>query len=194
MTSRRWIVAAAAFLVAPVVAGCSAGFDADTNKAYAPNEAGVLIEAGVYGARDIHIPQAFILGPDSGAQLAWRGSAPVYLNILNTADKADTLQAVSAGDLGTVKVTAPIQLPVNELVNTGKPTPQIMVEGLSKSLRGGESVKLDLQFANAGRVSMNVPVVTRSREFAEYPAAPGATPAPTPTPTPSAEHAEETAH
>ncbi|MEU8252141.1 copper chaperone PCu(A)C [Nonomuraea sp. NPDC048916] len=189
MTSRRWIVAAAAFLVAPVVAGCSAGFDADTNKAYAPNEASVLIDGGGYGSREIHIPQAFILGPDAGAQLAWRGSAPIYLNILNTAGKADTLQAVSAGDLGTVKVTAPIQLPTDQLVNTGKPAPQIMLEGLSKSLRGGESVKLDLQFANAGLVSMNVPVVTRSREFADYPPAPGATPAPTPTPTAEATEA-----
>ncbi|SEH00377.1 Copper(I)-binding protein [Nonomuraea solani] len=190
MTSRRWIVVAA-FLAAPVLTGCGAGFDATTNKPYAPNEAQVLIEKGAYGNKSgIHIPQAFILGPDSGAQLPWRGSAPLYLNILNTAGAPDTLQAVSAGDVATVKVTAPIQLPSNQLVNTGKPTPQIMLEAISKSLRGGESIKLDLQFANAGVVSMTVPVVTRSREFKEYPAAPGATAAPTPTPSASA-HAEE---
>ncbi|WP_223167766.1 copper chaperone PCu(A)C [Nonomuraea sp. SYSU D8015] len=190
MTSRRWIVVAAAFLAAPVLAGCGAGFDATTNKPYAPNEAQVLIDKGAYGTRGIHIPQAFILGPDSGAQLPWRGSAPIYLNILNTAGAPDTLQAVSAGNMGTVKVTAPIQLPSNQLVNTGKPTPQLMLESIPKSLRGGESIRLDLQFANAGTVSMEVPVVTRSREFAAYPPAPGATPAPTPTPTPTA-HAEE---
>ncbi|MCK2214981.1 copper chaperone PCu(A)C [Actinomadura sp. ATCC 31491] len=186
MTSRRWIAAAAAFLIAPVLAGCGAGFDATTNKPYAPNEAQALIENGSYGSRGIHIPQAFILGPDSGAQLPWRGSAPIYLNILNTTGTPDTLQAVSAGTMGTVKVTAPVQIPSNQLVNTGKPTPQLMLESISRSLRGGETVKLDLQFANAGIVSLNVPVVTRSREFAEYPAAPGATPAPTPTPSASA--------
>lgn len=186
VTSRRWIVVAAAFLAAPVLAGCGAGFDATTNKPYAPNEAGVLIDNGRYGKGDIHIPQAFVLGPDSGAQLPWRGSAPVYLNILNTAGAPDTLQAVTATGIGPAKLTAPIQLPSNQLVNTGKPTPQIMLEAIPKSLRGGESIKLDLQFANAGTVSLDVPVVTRSREFADYPAAPGATPAPTPTPTPSA--------
>ncbi|TMR18015.1 copper chaperone PCu(A)C, partial [Nonomuraea zeae] len=155
-------------MAAPVLAGCGAGFDATTNKPYAPNEAQVLIDQGSYGKRDIQIPQAFILGPDAGAQLAWRGSAPIYLNILNTAGAPDTLQAVSAGNLGTVKVTAPIQLPSNQLVNTGKPTPQIMLEAISKSLRGGESIKLDLQFAKAGIVSLNVPVVTRSREYKDY--------------------------
>ncbi|MEV1173181.1 copper chaperone PCu(A)C [Nonomuraea sp. NPDC049784] len=191
MTSRRWIVVAAAFLAAPVLAGCGAGFDANTNKPYAPNEAGVLIENGAYGTRGIQIPQAFILGPDSGAQLAWRGSAPIYLNILNTAGAPDTLEAVNAGGMGTVKVTAPIQLPSNQLVNTGKPAPQIMLEAIPKSLRGGESVKLDLQFANAGIVSLNVPVVTRSREFKDYPPAPNATPAATPTPAPSASASEE---
>ncbi|MFG3442472.1 copper chaperone PCu(A)C [Nonomuraea sp. NPDC047897] len=191
MTSRRWIAAAAALLAAPVLAGCAAGFDANTNKPYAPVEGAALIENGGYGSRGIQIPQAFVLGPDSGAQLAWRGSAPVYLSIINTAGAPDTLQQVSAGSLGAVKLTAPIQLPSQQLVNTGKPTPQIMIEGLSKALRGGESVKLDLTFANAGVVSMDVPVVTRSREYKEYPPAPGATAAPTPTPsaTPSA-HAE----
>ncbi|TMR89902.1 copper chaperone PCu(A)C, partial [Nonomuraea basaltis] len=162
-------------MAAPALAGCGAGFDATTNKPYAPNEAQALIVNGGYGTRGIQIPQAFILGPDSGAQLPWRGSAPIYLNILNTSGTPDTLKAVSAGSLGTVKVTAPIQLPSNQLVNTGKPSPQIMLEAISRSLRGGESIKLDLEFANAGIVSLNVPVVTRSREFADYPAAPGAT-------------------
>jgi hypothetical protein len=168
-----------------VIAGCGAGFDANTTKPYAPNEALALIDQGAYGTRGIHIPQAFILGPDSGGQLAWRGSAPIYLNILNKAGIPDTLQAISAGNVGAVKIKAPIQLPSNQLVNTGKPEPQIMLEGIARSLRGGESVRLDLQFANAGTVSVNVPVVTRSREFKDYPAAPNAIPAPTPTPTTS---------
>ncbi|MBT2233374.1 copper chaperone PCu(A)C [Nonomuraea sp. NEAU-A123] len=177
-----------------MLAGCSAGFDANTNKPYAPNEAGVLFDqAKNYGMHGIQIPQAFILGPDSGAQLAWRGSAPVYLNILNTNGAPDTLTAVSAGTMASAKVTAPIQLPSNQLVNTGKPSPQIMLEGISRALRGGESIHLDLQFANAGLVSMNVPVVTRSREFKDYPPAPNATPAPTPSPSASAE-ATEAAH
>jgi copper(I)-binding protein len=196
VTSRRWIVAAAAFLVAPVIAGCSAGFDANTNKPYSPNEAGVLFDqsADKYGTRGIYIPQAFILGPDSGAQLPWHGFAPLYLNILNTNGAPDTLTAVNAGTMATAKVSAPIQLPPDQLVNTGKPSPQIMLEGLSTSLRGGESIRLDLQFANAGVVSMDVPVVTRSREFKDYPPAPDATAAPTPSASPSETASEAAPH
>ncbi|MFC4013412.1 copper chaperone PCu(A)C [Nonomuraea purpurea] len=191
VTRPRWIVVAAAFLTAPVLAGCGAGFDANTNKPYAPNEAQVLMDNGAYGKSGIHIPQAFVLGPDSGAQLAWLGSAPIYLNILNTNGAPDTLQAVSAGNMGKVKMTAQVPLPANQLVNTGKPTPQLMLEAIPRSLRGGETIKLDLQFANAGVVSLNVPVVTRSREFKDYPPAPNATPAATPSASPSATQAAE---
>jgi hypothetical protein len=183
VSSRRWIVAAAAFLAAPVLAGCAAGFDASTNKPYAPVEGAALIDKGAYGSRGLNIPQAFVLGPDSGAKLAQGGSAPVYLNVLSKG--GDTIQAVTS-DVGPVKVTAPITAPAGELISTGKPTPQIMIEGLTKPLAGGEAVRLSIQFANAGAIEMTLPVVTRSREFATYPPAPGATPAPTPTPTPSA--------
>lgn len=188
MNSRVWTFAAAALFAAPVLAGCAVGADANTNQPYAPNEAAALIDGGAYGTRGIHIPQAFVLGPDSGAQLAKGGKAPVYLQVINTNGAPDTLQAVVAEGIGTAKLVAPVALPKDTPVNTGKPTPQIVIEGLTEALDGGESVKLHLQFANAGAVAIRVPVITRSREFKELPAAPGATPAPvvSTTPTPAA--------
>ena len=69
---------------------------------------------------------------------------------------------------------------------------------LSKALSGGESVKLKLHFANAGEISLTVPVVTRSREFATLAPAPAASgapsPAASPTPTPSESPSEEASH
>ncbi|MFG1941582.1 copper chaperone PCu(A)C [Nonomuraea sp. NPDC048826] len=191
MTSRRWIAAAAAFLAAPVLAGCSAGFDANTNQPYAPVEAAALIDQGAYGKQSIHIPQAFVLGPESGGQLPWRGNAPVYLTILNDGSAADTLQAVSAGEVAEAKLAAPLQLPPGQLVKSEPAKPQIVLEGLSKALRGGETIQLDLQFASAGTITLNVPVVPHNREYASYPAVQGAIPAPTPSPTPTDEAAEE---
>ena len=67
-------------------------------------------------------------------------------------------------------------------MSVGKPTPSILVEGLKKPLRGGESIQVQLQFANAGIVPLTIPVITRSREFTSLPQAPGASAAPTPTP------------
>ncbi|MDP9863165.1 MULTISPECIES: copper chaperone PCu(A)C [Streptosporangium] len=186
--SRHWAIAAAAFLAAaPVLAGCGAGFDAITNKPYSPTEA---LTVKVQG---IDISQAFFLGPDSGATLPAGGTTPLYLSVVNTNKGPDRLLGIGVDPaLGTAKVTAAVDLPAEQRVSVGKPTPAITIEGLKKPLRGGESIPVQLQFANAGLIPLNIPVITRSREFAQLPQAPGATAAPTPTPTPSAteEHAE----
>ncbi|MGC5016265.1 copper chaperone PCu(A)C [Streptosporangium sp. DT93] len=182
----RAIVAAAFLAAAPALAGCGAGSDAITNKPYAPTEA--LTTKTPQG---IDISQGFFLGPDSGATLAEGGSVPLYLSVVNT--QAGTDQLVGLGvdpALGTAKVNAPVELPQNKRVSVGRPTPTILIEGLKKPLRGGESIPVQLQFANAGIVQVMVPVITRSREYTAYPAAPSA-PVPTPsttsgTPTPGA--------
>ncbi|GAA4230714.1 copper(I)-binding protein [Streptosporangium album] len=185
---RHWAIAAAAFLAAaPVLAGCGAGSDANTNKPYAPTEA---LVAKVKG---IDVSQGFFLGPDSGAALPAGGSTPLYLSMVNTNQGADRLLGVGVDPaVGTAKVTAPVDLPAGQRVNVGKPTTTILIEGLKKPLSGGESIPVQLQFANAGVIPLTVPVITRSREFTQLPQAPGATAAPTPTATPSstAEHAE----
>ncbi|MEV4103488.1 copper chaperone PCu(A)C [Nonomuraea sp. NPDC049649] len=195
MTSRRRIVVAAAFLVAPVLAGCAVGFDANTLKPYAPVEAAALIDEGAYGKQNIHIPQGFILGPESGGQIPWRGSVPVYLTMLNEGESADTLQSVSAGDFATAKIETPVQLPPGELVLVEPGKPHVVLEGINRALRGGESIDLELQFANAGTITMHVPVMPHGPEYAAYPKVEGAIPAPSPsaTPTESEESSEESA-
>ncbi|MEU4833363.1 copper chaperone PCu(A)C [Streptosporangium sp. NPDC023615] len=181
----RAIVAAAFLAAAPALAGCGAGTDAITNKPYAPTEA--LTTKTPQG---IDISQGFFLGPDSGATLAEGGAVPLYLSVVNT--QAGTDQLVGMGvdpALGTAKVNAPVALPQNERVSVGRPTPTILIEGLKKPLRGGESIPVQLQFANAGIVQVMVPVITRSREYTAYPQAPSA-PASTPAATPGATTSE----
>jgi copper(I)-binding protein len=182
----RAIVAAAFLAAAPVLAGCGAGADAITNKPYSPTEALSVKTKG------IDISQAFFLGPDSGATLPAGAATPLYLSLVNTNAGSDQLVGLGVDPaLGTAKVSAPVTLPQGRRVSVGKPTPTIMVEGLKKALRGGEGVKVQLQFANAGIVQLTIPVITRSREFTAYPQAPGASAAPTPTPTPSATTGDE---
>ncbi|MEU8278316.1 copper chaperone PCu(A)C [Microbispora bryophytorum] len=183
-SSRRRAIAVAALLAAaiPALAACGAGFDANTNVPYAPIEAGVLYDGDgpgkAYGKNGIMIPQAFVLGPDSGQQLATGGSAPVYLTLLNSTGTADQLiSIVPEEQLATsVKVQSPIDLQPGTLAGT----PGVTIDGLKTALRGGESIKLTLQFQNAGDVALTVPVVARSREFATLPPAPTALPVASP--------------
>jgi copper(I)-binding protein len=171
---------AAVLVAAPALAGCAAGFDANTGKPYAPTEAANVRVNG------IDISQAFILGPDPGGNLPQGGSAPLYLSMVNLNESSDSLAGATAEGAGTVKLDAPVSLPSHERVSTGAPTPKIMIEGLAKPLYGGESVRVNLQFTNAGTVPVSIPVVTRSREFATLPPAPGAVTSPPPSPTPTA--------
>nr|WP_205831065.1 copper chaperone PCu(A)C [Microbispora sp. CL1-1] len=160
------------------MAACGAGFDANTNAPYAPNEAGVLYDGDgpdkAYGKNGVMIPQAFILGPDSGQQLAEGGSAPLYLTLLNSTGTDDQLTSIVPEEqkATSVNVQSPIDLQPGVLVKT----PGVTVDGLKTALRGGESIKLSLQFKNAGDISLTVPVIARSREYATLPPAPTATP------------------
>lgn len=156
-SSRRRAIAVAALLAAaiPALAACGAGFDANTNAPYAPNEAGVLYDGDgpdkAYGKNGVMIPQAFILGPDSGQQLAEGGSAPLYLTLLNSTGTDDQLTSIVPEEqkATSVNVQSPIDLQPGVLVKT----PGVTVDGLKTALRGGESIKLSLQFKNSQATS-----------------------------------------
>ncbi|WP_182874132.1 copper chaperone PCu(A)C [Microbispora sp. H10670] len=181
-SSRRRAIAVAALLAAaiPALAACGAGFDANTNVPYAPGEAGVLISddgsGQTYGMNGVKIPQAFILGPDSGEQIAAGGSAPIHLTLLNGTGAADQLVGIVPEEqkATSVKVPSPITLEPGTLAKT----PGVTIEGLKTALRGGETVQLTLRFQKAGDIPVIAPVVTRSREYATLPPAAQATPTP----------------
>ncbi|MBP2704969.1 copper chaperone PCu(A)C [Microbispora sp. RL4-1S] len=183
-SSRRRAIAIAALLAAaiPALAACGAGFGANTNTPYAPNEAGVLIKddgsgGKSYGENGVMIPQAFILGPEPGSQIAAGGSAAVYLTMLNSTGTPDTLTGIVADQqqAASAKVPAPVALEPGTLAKT----PGVTVDGIKQPLRGGETLRLTLQFKNAGDISLAVPVIARSREYATLSPAPS--PAATPT-------------
>ncbi|GAA3842876.1 hypothetical protein GCM10022226_77130 [Sphaerisporangium flaviroseum] len=191
-TSRRRVIAATALLAAaPALAACGAGSDANTSNAYAPTEANVLIDSHgsskSYGRNGIKVAQAFLLGPEAGAKIEPGGSVPLYLTMVNYGTAADTLEGVAVADqsAGSVKAQGSIALPPGKLVNTGRPASQVALEGTKKPLYGGESVTVTLKFTQAGDITMTVPVITRSREFAVLSPAPSAVPSTTPSAAPS---------
>jgi hypothetical protein len=186
--TRRLLLGAIAVLV-PVLAGCEAGNNAPT----------LQFHAASFGTSEtvngVTIDDAFVLGPAvSSASLPAGGQAGVFLSL--EAENGDQLTSVTAwlpsGTRAAKSVqlaTGPVTLPPCTgascpVVNLSGPQPQIVLTGLTSPLSGGQTVSLDLYFANAGEISITVPVLPASYEYATY--SPPPAPTPTITPTPSA--------
>ncbi len=163
--TRRLLVGAIAIMV-PALAGCEAGFDAPTLQ-FHPASTG-----NNFAADGITIDNAFVLGPAPGATLATGGQAGLFLSV--EATNGDTLTKISApGTASSVQLgNGPITLSPNNLVKLGGPAPLLTLDGLTKPLSGGEAITLDFQFANAGQVTLSVPVEPAAYDFSTYSPAP----------------------
>jgi copper(I)-binding protein len=166
--NRRLLVGALAILI-PALAGCEAGLNAPTLE-FHPASFGVsTIVDG------IAIDNVFVLGPAPGSTLQAGGQAGLFMSL--EAPNGDQLTGITApGAASSVQLgNGPITLNPNTLVDLGGPSPLLTLDGLINPLSGGEMVKLVLQFATAGTVTLTVPVEPAGFEFATY------SPAPTPT-------------
>jgi copper(I)-binding protein len=172
--TRRLLVGAVAVLV-PALAGCEAGFNAPTLQ-YHPASNGVSVLNN-----GIAINNLFVLGPELNGTLPSGGQAGVFLSL--EASGTDKLVSVSApGTAASVNLAGgPVDLSPNTPVNLSGPQPAIVLTGLSKPLRGGQTIQLVLDFANAGSVSLQVPVEPRSYEYLTF-SPPAASPTATTTP------------
>jgi copper(I)-binding protein len=169
-------VLAAAALIA-VLAGCEAGNNAPTSQWHPPTAGQDAV------ARDITISNVFVLGASLGQALPPGGSASVFLALYN-GGAYDKLLSVSAP--GTAQsVTLPggsVRLPSQQSVLFTGPAPEVILNGLTRELVSGSTVKLILNFQNTASVSMTVPVLPRTADYSTY----GPPPSPTPSPTPTA--------
>ena len=177
--TRRLLVGALAILV-PALAGCEAGYNAPTLE-FHPASTGVsTIQNG------ITLDNVFVLGPALGSTLPAGGQAGVFLAL--SAQNNDQLVNVTAPqNASSVQLlSGPITLNAGNVVNLSGPHPLIVLSGLTNPLSGGETISLTLNFANAGPVSLMVPVEPNADDFATY--------AQPPTPTPSASTAAIVQH
>ncbi|MDX2471247.1 MAG: copper chaperone PCu(A)C [SAR324 cluster bacterium] len=101
----------------------------------------------------------------------------VYLHFENTAKKSDELLKITSKDVKTVELHETtmekngmmLMRQVKKLVlKSGETKPfvpggsHIMLIGLKKNLKKGDTVDLTLQFKNAGKINIKVPVIRRS--------------------------------
>lgn len=159
--NRRLLLGAIAVLV-PVLAGCEAGLNAPT-LTFHPASAGVTTTQN-----GITLDNLFVLGPPLGSVLPPGGQAGAFLAI--EAQNGDRLISVSApGTASAVKLTGgSIDLQAQTLVDLGGPEPQVVLTGLANPLIGGETVQLTLVFAQAGAITLGVPVEPHAYDYATY--------------------------
>ena len=169
----RLLLGAIAVLV-PALAGCEAGLNAPTLQ-FHPASSGVSTTVN-----GITLDNLFVLGAPVGSALPPGGRAGVFLAI--ESENGDRLVSVSApGTASSVKLAGgSIDLPAQTLVDLGGPVPQMVLSGLANPLSGGETVQLTLVFAQAGVITLGVPVEPYAYDYATY------SPPPLPKPTPSA--------
>jgi len=178
--TRRLLVGAIAILV-PALAGCEAGLNAPTLQFHPASEGYSTTFNG------ITIDNVFVLGPALNSTLPAGGQAGVFLSL--QAQDNDRLTSVAApGYALRVSLTSgPVTLAPDNVVDLSGPTPHIVLNGLTSPLNAGQTVKLTLNFANAGSVTFRVPVEPNAYDYATY-SPPPPTPTATPSPTATGKH------
>ena len=167
-------------VLAPALAGCEAGFNAPTLEFHPA-------AFGAYASKNgVSISNAFVLGPSpSGPEVAG-GRAGVFLAI--TSQDGDKLVSASAPGVATAVqiIGGSVRVPAAAPVTLTGPVPRVVLTGLANPLQGGDLVTLNLTFAEAGTITMTMPVQPRAYEYATF--------SPPPTPSPAATKKKATAN
>ena len=160
-------------LLIPAVAGCEAGEDAPTLQYHAAASGAQAVFNG------IKITNAFVLGAPTGSTVPSGSSASMFVSLYNTGDSSDTLVSATApAAAGSISLSGgTVALPANSApVNLTGPEPKVVLEDLTKPLRGGTTIPVTFNFQHAGQVTLQVPVEAQSYYWSTY-SAPASAPA-----------------
>jgi copper(I)-binding protein len=171
---RSLLAGAVALLVVPALAGCEAGLNAPTLEFHPASSGAHTVVDG------ITITNVFVLAAPSGSSVPAGSKAGLFMGLFNSGASDDTLLAVETPAATTTTITGgSVALPANAGAYLTGPTPKVILNGLTQSLTGGQSVEVILDFQHAGAVPLNVPVEPQSFYYASL------SQPPSPTPTPS---------
>jgi len=115
------------------------------------------------GDQPIVVSGAYVREPANGV------SAAAYLTLYNTGDTADALRSVQSGagadtslhgdPSGAMQHTAELSIPAHGSVSLSPGKGHIMIAKLYGPLKAGQSVNLQLTFANSGQLLVTAPVI-----------------------------------
>ena len=179
MTSRRFrrgLAACIAALATALTPGCSTNFDAQTNQIYQPG-VGSNNRDG-----DVYVLDALVVTDGTGL-------GTISAGLVDELAKADALIGVSAtspagNQVRGMILTHRVRLPGLKLVQLSDAGNVIL--SAVKPLNVGGTINVTFTFQNAGPVTLDLPIVLNTGDFARVPVpTPSATPLQTPTKTPT---------
>jgi copper(I)-binding protein len=158
------LIGGLALLAVPAVAGCEAGLNAPTLEFHS---ASAGASANFNG---ISITNAFVLGPAQGATLPTGSSASVFLGVYNSESSDDQLVSASSPKASSVTIEGgSVTIHATASADLAGPKPTIVLKGLTAPLAGnGETIPVELDFAHAGEVTLNMPVEPHSFYYGTY--------------------------
>jgi copper(I)-binding protein len=169
LLSLRDLMVVAAVGLIPAIAGCEAGNDAPTQQWHQPTPGASAIVDNT-----LRINNMFVLGPTPGFTLPRGASAGVFFALSNSGGAPDRLLSIKApGEATSVVVPrGGITLGRNQSLFLTGPSPRVVLVHLTRTLNGGQWIRLNLQFQNAGFVSLKVPVMPRTESYSTFSPAP----------------------
>ncbi len=168
LLSLRDLVVVAAVGLIPAIAGCEAGYNAPTQQWHQPTPGASAIVDNT-----LRINNLFVLGPAPGLTLPRGASAGVFLALANAGAPDRLISITAPGSANSVQVPAGGIFVGRQqsLLLTG-PAPRVLLVHLTRTLNGGQWVRLNMEFQNAGHVSLMVPVMPRTASYGTYSPAP----------------------
>lgn len=158
--ARRVVALAVAAAAAVPAAGCGAGQVSQTARMEAVTP-GVNVTRG-----DIAVRNALVAFPPQGVVWPAGSAVPLELRLVNSGGTDDALVDAASPAAEAVRITAPrsgqalltLPLPARTLVELAPGRLQLVLVGLTEPLRSGDLVAVTLRFAQAGTVTLRLPV------------------------------------
>jgi hypothetical protein len=168
LLSLRDLVVVAAVGLIPAIAGCEAGGNAPTQQWHQPTPGASAIVDNT-----LRINNMFVLGPTPGFTLPRGASAGVFFALANDGAPDRLLSIKAPGEAASVLVPAGgITLGREQSLFFTGPSPRVVLEHLTRTLNGGQWIRLNMLFQNAGFVTLKVPVMPRTESYGTFSPAP----------------------
>lgn len=181
----RGLAVVVAAALTPVIAGCEAGTNAPTQQWHQPTPG-----ASAVVDNTIRVNNMFVLGAPPDSSLSPGGSAGMFFALSNNGSPDKLIGIRAPGTAVSVQMPAggAISLGTQQLVLLTGPAPEVVLRDLTRSLIGGQYIRVVLDFQRAGVVTLKVPVMPQSQYFTTFspaPASPSASPSASASPSPS---------